>query len=148
MYELLYDRVFGLPDIMYAVERMLYDPCQITMEYIYSDEYNDNIPAGISVTTDGRKFIFDNPEKTACILDNYELCHFHNKDFAFFASKLNKDYRRCKNEIEKNHFTRIISSLLTEKYISCVRQLLDMGNFLLLTFISFISALTFLFLKV
>uniref|UniRef100_T1H136 Tudor domain-containing protein n=1 Tax=Megaselia scalaris TaxID=36166 RepID=T1H136_MEGSC len=116
---------FELPDINFAVEQMLH---QSSLAVPYKDEYtNDGYCVKISFE-DGRVFDLDLPQDTQCILDDYRLCHFHNPDFNAFA----EDYRMqvaeaAEAECEPKRFQRIADSLLPNKYISCIRQLLGEG---------------------
>lgn len=73
MYELLYKHVFKLPDITYAVERMLH-----ASSFEETGSTNDGMYCRRIYLKDGRTFELDTPEDTCCILNNYELCHFHN----------------------------------------------------------------------
>lgn len=127
-FELLYEKVYGIPDVMYAVEQMLHDPHHATMKFVSSNNNNASceVPDKI-MFDDGREFILDQPENTNCILDNYELCHFHNKDFVNFADNVEKEATECKNDAEKVKINRKIESLLPKKFMSCVRQLLEEG---------------------
>lgn len=89
---------------------------------------------------DGRMFTFDRPENTNCILDNHLLCHFHNVNFSSFSEHLHDFYdlrgksssattttvmSSSENDVE---FRITKNSLLPEKYMSCVRQLLKEGD--------------------
>lgn len=61
VYEMLYKKVFKLPDIEYSVETMLYsdieyEPCK--HEYENDDSYATHI-----IFDDGRKFELDRPGK-------------------------------------------------------------------------------------
>lgn len=111
---------------MYAVEHMLHDPHRVTMRYVCSKNKSDNEPDKI-VVDDGREFILDRAENTSCILDNYELCHFHNKDFLNFTTNLEQEATECVNDNDKLRVSRKIESLLPKKYVSCVRQLFEEG---------------------
>ena len=71
-------------------------------------------------------------ENTRCILDNYQLCHFHNPNFKidnltedFFIDEFDKKENSL-NDMNRMH--RFINATLPEKYISCVRQLLNEGK--------------------
>lgn len=59
-YEILYSRVFKLPDVIYAVERMLHDPEEGThisqIEVSPYDEFQETLKL-----SDGRYFILDHP---------------------------------------------------------------------------------------
>ncbi|XP_055586399.1 uncharacterized protein LOC129739048 isoform X2 [Uranotaenia lowii] len=91
------------------------------------------------LTADGRKFILSKAENTDCVLDNYKLCHFHNKDdFAVIAgiyknrkNETNaKDFRNIRNNYGKDMISKdwvLANPILSEKHISCVRQLIKEG---------------------
>lgn len=107
---------------------MLHDPFNETMKFSCSinspenHEKHDKI-----IVDDGREFILDRSENTNCILDNYELCHFHNKDFLNFTTLMEEEAKKCKTTADTYRIDRKIQSLLPVKYVSCVRQLLDEG---------------------
>lgn len=131
VYEMLYKKVYKLPDIEYSVETMLHSDINHEPsfhEYGHGDEYATHI-----VFQDGRMFELDRPgifycvsmkiydyfnqsyfflENTRCILRNPDLCHFHNENFE-------EDMHKDTNRYEK--------SVLPDKYCSCVRQLLFDG---------------------
>lgn len=115
-----------LPDISFAVEQMLH---QSSLEKVpLTEEYTPEGYCEKISFQDGRVFTFDLPENTQCILDDYRLCHFHNPDFKAFE----EDYRMqvaeaAETECEPKRFQRIADSLLPNKYISCIRQLLAEG---------------------
>lgn len=146
LYELLYKNVFKLPDVEYSVETMLHgvtDGC--TTETYGKDSYTNHI-----LLDDGRKFQLDKPgncghgipnhdywrnkcvswlyfvaETTFCILDNALLCHFHNPDFEVITEQVD----RCSNPNDALNMQRMLNASLPDKYISCVRQLLNQGEF-------------------
>lgn len=60
VYEMLYKKVFKLPDIEYSVETMLHSDMIEPSKYEY--ENDDNYPTHI-VFEDGRKFELDRPGK-------------------------------------------------------------------------------------
>lgn len=118
----------------------------------YNYEY-DNYPERVCLA-DGRVFLLDRPEFTKCILDDYLLCHFHNKNFDKLRQALQNEvieYQQESHTEAATHVTKMLSSLLPDKYISCVRQLLTEGNvdlvrcvvwILLIRFNSSISGIT------
>lgn len=68
-------------------------------------------------------------ENTHCILNNPTLCHFHNMDFEMITNELaNKSPVECQN------LNLFLKSSLTDKYTSCVRQLLNDGIFTEISF--------------
>lgn len=113
VYEILYLTVFKIPDVMFSVERMLHDPMGESIHLI-SDEN--------AISNDGRHFKLDRAINTSCILENYKLCHFHNRDFDLFRETIQIN---CEKNENGNH--RLSQSLLPVKEISCVRQLLNLG---------------------
>lgn len=123
-YEILYQEVFNLPDIMFAVECMLHDASEDTMQF--TRKIINKKLCDIAISID-REFILDRPENTSCILDNYELCHFHNKDFFLFASNLRREAETCNGTQDRHKINRKLESLLPIKALSCVRQLLNDG---------------------
>ncbi|XP_058823307.1 protein ovarian tumor locus-like isoform X2 [Topomyia yanbarensis] len=135
VYEILYINVFKLPDVMYSVERMLHDPAGKTMRILERQEK----PGELIETSDGRQFIVSTAAETECVLDNYRLCHFHNKDnFAAISDiycnkkrdKESKEVRSVKTHHGKGPLVReltLVNPMLSDKKISCVRQLLQEG---------------------
>lgn len=142
VYEMLYKKVFKLPDIEYSVETMLH--CSdINEPSKYEYENGDDYPTHI-VFEDGRKFELDRPgklfskittcnqcqifnsnlnfislndaENTQCILKEKDRCHFHNKNF---------------EECIKHNPRRYEKNTLSDKFNSCVRQLFFDGEFVL-----------------
>lgn len=63
-------------------------------------------------------------ESTLCILENAQLCHFHNSDFEVIAEQADK----CSNPNDALNVQRMLSASLPDKYLSCVRQLLNQGK--------------------
>lgn len=63
-------------------------------------------------------------ENTFCILDNAQLCHFHNPDFEVIAEQVD----RCTNPNDALNMQRMLNASLPDKYLSCVRQLLNQGE--------------------
>lgn len=138
VYEILYVKVFKLPDVMYSVERMLHDPDGKTMNVVKTWDKTEQVMDDGVVTSEGRQFIFNTAEETECVLDNYLLCHFHNKDnFAAVVDTYNKknvndlkEIRNIRTNGNKGPFAReliLVNPMLCDKKISCVRQLLKEG---------------------
>lgn len=128
VYEILYSFVYALPDVGYAVERMLHDPVDrplSTTSFFSFGEYPERI-----YLADGRTFLLDRPEFTQCILDNHLLCHFHNVHFDRLSAALQNELRECQqtNSDRLVQMNKTMQSLLPEKFTSCVRQLLDEGT--------------------
>ncbi|XP_036228512.2 uncharacterized protein otu isoform X2 [Bactrocera oleae] len=126
-YEILYKDLYKLPDVAFAVEHMLHSPTLDAMEY--TSENNDDGYCTRIVLTDGRSFNFDLPNETNCILENYELCHFHHTNFPRLSDDLHREMKIHTNcdDYEKSALCKTAESLLPHKYISCVRQLLQEG---------------------
>ncbi|XP_065093922.1 protein ovarian tumor locus-like [Ochlerotatus camptorhynchus] len=139
VYEILYVRVFKLPDVMYSVERMLHDPEGRTMRSIECKKETGDIVEEKIVTSEGREFVLDDAESTECVLDNYRLCHFHNRDnFAHIvdiyrnkrSNKVVKEVRNISGNGGRGSIARdlvLVNPMLCEKKMSCVRQLLKEG---------------------
>ncbi|XP_055909119.1 protein ovarian tumor locus isoform X2 [Eupeodes corollae] len=125
-YEILYKDLFKLPDVTFAVEQMLHSNSLETSSY--STECNEDGYCTKIIIEDGRSFDFDLPENTCCILENYRLCHFHNPNFLRFSEELQRELKETKKDDNKHKFlSKTVDSLLPDKYISCVRQLLLEG---------------------
>ncbi|XP_054728339.1 uncharacterized protein LOC129237548 isoform X2 [Anastrepha obliqua] len=126
-YEILYKDLYKLPDVAFAVEHMLHSPALESMEY--TSESNEEGYCTRIHLTDGRVFSFDLPHETNCILENYELCHFHYTNFPRLSDDLHREMKMHTNcdEYEKTALCKTAESLLPHKYISCVRQLLQEG---------------------
>lgn len=129
-YEVLYAYVYKLPDVEYAVERMLHDPTDgsiitSTTYYIPNEFYND-YPSSI-VLSDDRFFRLDRPENTRCVLEDYKMCHFHNENFEALWLELRSELTNCQDQYAAEKTRKMLQSLLPEKVTSCVRQLLLEG---------------------
>lgn len=131
VYDVLYKEVFQVPDVEYAVERMLYDPENITTTYGKDDQGRP-----IAITADGRQLVMSRRENTKCILSNYQLCHFHNnvnfpKVRRFFMENGNEAGYRLYGQFSGSNYQvragRVPNPLLMGRDISCVRQLLNEG---------------------
>ncbi|XP_037028309.1 protein ovarian tumor locus-like isoform X2 [Bradysia coprophila] len=122
-YEILYSHVFKLPDVVYAVERMLHDPPEGThisqIEVSPFDESQESL-----TLSDGRHFILDHADETECILKNYLFCHFHNKRFEKMVEL--EEFLLPQPAGDSWTFSdHIYASSLPRRNVSCVRQLLD-----------------------
>ena len=118
---LLYSDVYKLPDVPYAVERMLHDQEeQVTLP----------LPEDPSKYTkqSGDVIAFDSPEDTKCVLKDPKTCHFHNlTNFEEIVDE-NKDAITVINRTDEPGRLKIfkpIDGFLHDKDKSCVRQLLD-----------------------
>lgn len=128
-YEILYKDLYKLPDVCFAVEQMLHsasfdDPgCR-------SECNEDGYCTRINLS-DGRSFELDLPHDTSCILENYKLCHFHYTNFPRMSDELQRDIKVYNNLGDgpdtKDILNKTAESLLPNKFISCVRQLLQEG---------------------
>lgn len=139
VYEILYVKVFKLPDVMYSVERMLHDPEGRSMRIVERKETTGDMIEDRIVTSEGRQFILNTAEETECVLDNYRLCHFHNKEnFASIVDiyrnkrtdKETKEIRSIRTNNTKGPLSKdliLVNPMLCDKKISCVRQLLKEG---------------------
>lgn len=63
-------------------------------------------------------------ESTKCILDNPDLCHFHNNRFDDVFKQVGDKYPNDQRMVQ-----RYVKSSLPDKYNSCVRQLLNSGTY-------------------
>ncbi|XP_055630111.1 protein ovarian tumor locus-like isoform X2 [Toxorhynchites rutilus septentrionalis] len=139
VYEILYVKVFKLPDVMYSVERMLHDPEGRRMIVVERKDRSGEISEDRIITTEGRQFVLSTSDETECVLDNYRLCHFHNKEnFAsivdIYRSKKNDKemkeirYTRTNNgKVQLSKELNIVNPMLCDRKMSCVRQLLREG---------------------
>lgn len=120
VYDILYSDVFKLPDVKYAVERMLHDQEeQVTLPLPedpskYKTHFGEIIP-------------FDSHQNTNCVLKDPKTCHFHNQED--FEEVLNdrKDAITIinqKNETGRMKIFRPVDGFLYVSDKSCVRQLL------------------------
>ncbi|KNC26490.1 Protein ovarian tumor locus [Lucilia cuprina] len=128
-YEILYKDLFKLPDVSFAVEQMLHGPTFENMDY--RTETNEEGYSTRLHLSDGRSFELDLPHNTNCILENYKLCHFHYINFPRYSDDLQRELKNANNceEYDKNSLIiqRTAESFLPNKYVSCVRQLLQEG---------------------
>lgn len=118
VYEILYRDVFKLPDINYAVERMLYDPDGVTTTIV--GDPSNTLCGEYQDYGEIREFYFDRAEDTNCVLNNRDLCNFHNPQFHQFVAKVKKQ-----DKVGSDGNARTLKSLLPMKEISCVCQLLN-----------------------
>lgn len=132
-YEIIYSHVYKLPDVVYAVEKMLHDQTDSTeIRPVYKHAEDDEYPQAIYLA-EGREFLLDGPYNTKCILDNYLLCCFHNRHFEKLAFTLEREMYECAtsrhDNVEERYSIamRTLQSMLPEKFVSCVRQLLMNG---------------------
>lgn len=118
---MLYQNVFKLPDVQYAVERMLHDQ----EEHMTLPLPND--PSKYK-TQSGEIVQFDSHLVTDCVLKDPKTCHFHNQiDFEAVVNE-NKDAITVINRTDEPGRLKIfkpIDGFLHDMDKSCVRQLLD-----------------------
>lgn len=128
VYQILYSRVLRLPDVEYAVERMLHDPEDKLMKY---EKNKDGTT--IASTEDGLRLELATPgHSTQCVLMYSHLCHFHNHtNFPqieqFFMEHGPEEGCRVYINDTFRHGSRKPNPLLREPTVSCVRQLLSTG---------------------
>lgn len=133
VYEILYVNVFKLPDVMYSVERMLHDPDGKSLNATKSCDKTNHMNEDRFVTSEGKQFVFNTAEETKCVLENYLLCHFHNKDNfdtivdAYRNKKNENDLKETPNIKTYNNTRVLFNPMLCDSKISCVRQLLKEG---------------------
>uniref|UniRef100_A0A182UKQ5 OTU domain-containing protein n=1 Tax=Anopheles melas TaxID=34690 RepID=A0A182UKQ5_9DIPT len=126
VYDILYTRVLGVPDVQYAVERMLHDPDDTKTTYSEDEEGRQ-----IATTEDGRQLVLSQPHETKCVLIYSHLCHFHNSTSfdaiqRFFAVYGSDEGYRVYIGPHVRRGAKKSNPLLADAKLSCVRQLLDM----------------------
>lgn len=123
VYNVLYSGVYKLPDVNYAVERMLHDQEEkVTLPL-------ENNPDQF-VTQSGEINSFDSHEDTNCVLKDPKTCHFHNQINFEETVEEHKDAITIINRVDEQGRVKIykpIDGFLHDKNKSCVRQLLDEG---------------------
>lgn len=123
VYEILYKKVFLLPDVDFAVEHMLNDP--LGEHTVYSVDAH-----GVEqvVVEGGREIRFDSAHNTECILEDFRFCHFHNKDGYRQEYEGYQAAKRAPENSEKIKGRFNSDIFLHNADISCVRQLLKEGK--------------------
>ncbi|EDV35111.2 uncharacterized protein Dana_GF22579 [Drosophila ananassae] len=133
-FKLLYQMLFKLPDVNFAVESMLHphtfawDPFDVVFDH---QGYMIRIKC-----SDGRIFVLDLPEVTNCILEDYQLCNFHSS--RGIQSRNRRNSKRDLKQLQDQPQDQDVSGNMVEetqdrlhmcsnKMVSCVRQLLDDG---------------------
>lgn len=121
IFEILYKEIFKLADVNYAVERMLHDQNEETTKPLEDDKTKYQTMAG-------KVESFDTHENTSCVLEDSQMCHFHNrKNFEEFVdshnANLNNNFVAHDGTIVK--YRKKADGFLHDKDKSCVRQLLD-----------------------
>lgn len=121
VYNVLYSNVFQLPDVKFAVERMLHDQKGETTIPLPDDDSK-------YVTAHGEIEEFDKPEDTKCVLKDPETCHFHNQDTFDDVVQKNLETRVLVNRSDDPGRLKVykpVDGYLYAKDKSCVRQLLE-----------------------
>jgi len=121
IYEVLYTDVFKLPDVKYAVERMLHDQEEESTVPLEEDpnKYKN---------ANGDVHDFDGHENTNCVLKDPRTCHFHNQEDFDEVVEENKDAITIINRSDdpgKLKIFKPVDGFLYKSDKSCVRQLLD-----------------------
>ncbi|XP_070506103.1 deubiquitinase otu-like isoform X2 [Chironomus tepperi] len=121
VYEILYTDVFKLPDVKYAVERMLHDQDEQSTLPLEEDptKYKN---------ANGDIHEFDGHEETNCVLKDPRTCHFHNQEDFEEVVNENKDAITIINRSDdpgKLKIFKPVDGFLYKSDKSCVRQLLD-----------------------
>jgi OTU domain-containing protein 4 len=127
IYEILYTKVYKLPDIMLAVELMLHDPGSLHYISMPPKRDGDRIVEK-AISDDGREFVLDTADKTNCVLDDDSLCHFHNKHNFTEIVRYEAAGSFGAYEPKYDYYERMrprYSSMLPDFNKSCVRQLLE-----------------------
>lgn len=121
VYNLLYSDIFKLPDVQYAVERMLHDQEEESTLPLPDDPTKYQKQSGEIIS-------FESSEETNCVLKDPKTCHFHNQDDFEEIVNQNKDSITIINRSDEPGRLKIykpIDGFLYDKSKSCVRQLLD-----------------------
>ncbi|XP_043063501.1 protein ovarian tumor locus isoform X2 [Drosophila ficusphila] len=130
-FKLLYQKLFKLPDVSFAVEVMLHPHCFDWNKFdVQFDEkgYMTRIQC-----SDGRVFNLDLPENTNCILENFMLCNFHSANGNQSINSRKGGRRDSKQHEDRKpggsngHEPNEQLPMCPKRLESCVRQLLDDG---------------------
>lgn len=128
VYQIVYEKVLRLPDVEYAVERMLHDPEDKLIKY-----EKNRAGTTVATTEDGMRMeLCRTGRGTNCVLTYSHLCHFHNQTNFHAIERFFMDYgpeAGCRVYISDTYrygFSKP-NPLLRESKISCVRQLLAIG---------------------
>ncbi|XP_034135727.1 protein ovarian tumor locus isoform X2 [Drosophila guanche] len=129
-FKLLYQSLFKLPDVSFAVESMLH-PDNFKWDFFKAEFDHRGYMVRLRCS-DGRYFPLDLPELTKCILENYKLCKFHNsrRTGSSHLSLCNgNDDGEGKVVCESGEKPpeHDLLQMCPNRYVSCVRQLLDDG---------------------
>lgn len=123
IFEVLYKEVFQLPDVNYAVERMLHDQNEEITKPLQDDKSKYQ-------TMSGKIKSFDSSEATSCVLENSQMCHYHNRNnFKEFVDSYSASFITNQRTFVAADGTmrprRKVDGFLHDREKSCVRQLLD-----------------------
>jgi OTU domain-containing protein 4 len=121
VYEILYTNVFKLPDVQYAVERMLHDQDEQLTLPLPDDPTKYKTQGGEIVD-------FDLHDETNCVLKDPRTCHFHNQVNFYEVFDENKDAITVINRTDETgglKIYKLTDGFLHDKEKSCVRQLLE-----------------------
>nr|AAA28740.1 ovarian tumor protein isoform [Drosophila melanogaster] len=130
-FKLLYQKLFKLPDVSFAVEIMLH-PHTFNWDR-FNVEFDDKGYMVRIHCTDGRVFKLDLPGDTNCILENYKLCNFHSTNGNQSINARKGGRLEIKNQEERKasgssgHEPNDLLPMCPNRLESCVRQLLDDG---------------------
>ncbi|KAH8368523.1 hypothetical protein KR084_012699 [Drosophila pseudotakahashii] len=130
-FKLLYQQLFKLPDVSFAVEIMLH-PHSFNWER-FDVQFDDKGYMVRIQCSDGRIFALDLPENTNCILENYMLCNFHSSCGNQSNNSRKGGRREMKNQDDRKqsgsngHEANEQMPMCPNRLESCVRQLLDDG---------------------
>ncbi|EDW27503.1 GL20244 [Drosophila persimilis] len=121
-FKMLYQSLFKLPDVDFAVESMLH-PHTFQWDF-FKVEFD---PRGYMLRlrcSDGRLFKLDVPELTKCILEDFKLCKFHSSSISI-TEELSSGGGGA--ELGRDSTENDMLQMCPNRYVSCVRQLLDDG---------------------
>jgi OTU domain-containing protein 4 len=121
VYDILYTNVFKLPDVKYAIERMLHDQEEKVTLPLEKD-------SKMFKTANGEILPFDDHRDTNCVLKDPKTCHFHNQTNFEQIVQETKDAITIVNRHDNPGRLKIykpIDGFLFDQTKSCVRQLLD-----------------------
>lgn len=127
VYNLLYSSVMHIPDVEYAVERMLHHKERACETY-----FDGTTP--IAVLSDGRRMeLTQDAAGTRCMLSNPRLCHFHNQGDFVYIKRFFQQHgvaagceRYLGDQLVKTERLRMVDPLLYDRALSCVHQLIEM----------------------
>ncbi|XP_044316975.1 protein ovarian tumor locus isoform X2 [Drosophila rhopaloa] len=127
-FKLLYQQLFKLPDVSFAVEIMLH-PHSFDWDK-FDVQFNDQGYMVRIQCSDGRSFTLDLPENTNCILENFMLCNFHSTNGSQSNNSRKGGRRESKQQDDRKlqgHEPNDQLPMCPNRLESCVRQLLDDG---------------------